>query len=237
MSLKCQNIKIIKKKYDNYTDVFYLIYLEIGSIRLNDLRKNVRSIFKTQVKWDFARRQRNKLTQCYNCQMFGHGEKNCHIKTYCAICAETHETSACKSSNIKCANCNGTHKASDPSCMSRQSFYQVRERLATKNKIQPLTKIVEHHSFVANMTDFPALKPRRQTSVSVVPKPTTSNNTNVWSKNNNNTTTNGSNKLFSMQEINALTAEMLTLLGNCSSKAEQFNVITSLAIKYVYQGK
>lgn len=236
LGLKCQNIKMIKKKYEKFTDVFYLIFLESGSIRLNDLKKNVRSIFKTQVKWDFARRQINKVTQCYNCQMYGHGEKNCHIKTHCGICSENHETSACDSNNIKCANCNGTHKSSDPACESRQNFFKIRERLSARNKpySQPVRRVQQ--TFIPNNLDFPALQSHHKGPV-INETINCSRISNVWANNNNNIGAKSTSERFSMEEINALTAEMITLLGNCKTKAEQFNTIAQLAIKYLYQSK
>ena len=41
LGLKCIDIKKISKKYDHYIDTIYLISLENGSIKLNDLKKKL----------------------------------------------------------------------------------------------------------------------------------------------------------------------------------------------------
>lgn len=255
IGLKCQNVKLIKKNYDQFIDIFYLVYLEIGSIRLSDIKKKCRSIFKTQVRWDFARRPRNKITQCYNCQMYGHGEKHCHIKTHCANCSENHDTKDCKSNTIKCANCMETHKSTDPVCISRKSFFEIREKLSARNKSSTFTKRIHNEpsqsQFISNANDFPALKPiNRNISSSAAATNKTdlasNDNSNFWANNinktgflgsNNNNNTNSTSVLFSLDEINSLTAEMITLLSQCHTKADQFNCIAQLAIKYLYAGK
>lgn len=251
IGLKCQNVKIIKKQYAQFIDIFYLVYLDIGSVRLNELKQNTRSIFRTQVKWDFARRPKNKITQCYNCQMYGHGEKNCNIKTHCANCSENHGTNECKSMIIKCANCNEAHKSNDPSCISRKSFVEIRERLSSRNKQRSSFMMTKRninqqpHLFIPSNDDFPTLKPHKSSEPTAAAKNVNEGDTcpNVWSSRTTSKTdfdrqqTNTSSLLFSMDEINSLTAEMITLLSHCKSKADQFNCIAQLAIKYLYAGK
>ena len=41
------------------------------------------------------------------------------------------------------------------------------------------------------------------------------------------------NDLFTLQEVKNITLELITNLRNCKSKVEQFEVITSLAIKFL----
>jgi len=60
------------------------------------------------------------LTQCYNCQRFGHTALKCKDeKPTCKNCAGDHDSRACDSDKIKCANCKGTHRASNSSCKVR----------------------------------------------------------------------------------------------------------------------
>ncbi|GFS67466.1 nucleic-acid-binding protein from transposon X-element [Trichonephila clavipes] len=60
-------------------------------------------------------------TQCYNCNLFNHSSKNCHIKTRCLKCGEPHKTGDCPIKDLienpVCINCNKTgHLANSHRC-------------------------------------------------------------------------------------------------------------------------
>jgi hypothetical protein len=70
---------------------------------------------------------RKKLIEperCMKCQVYGHKAFKCRAKNdICAICADTHRTSACSATIKKCANCatdsnigSHDHHASDRAC-------------------------------------------------------------------------------------------------------------------------
>ena len=66
--------------------------------------------------------------QCNNYQGFGHHWQKCKAEPRCRICSGKHKTTEhtckqcnirgrkCPHDNLKCANCNGAHRASDPEC-------------------------------------------------------------------------------------------------------------------------
>ena len=59
------------------------------------------------------------VTQCFNCQSFGHSAKNCRSKQKCLICGESHSHEGCpnrEAKKAKCANCSGPHVASYRGC-------------------------------------------------------------------------------------------------------------------------
>ena len=59
------------------------------------------------------------VTQCFNCQSFGHLAKNCRSKQKCLICGESHSHKGClnkKARRPKCANWKGSHVASYKGC-------------------------------------------------------------------------------------------------------------------------
>ena len=59
------------------------------------------------------------VTQCFNCQSFGHSAKNCRSKQKCLICGENHSHKRCPNEEArkpKCANCKGPHIASYKGC-------------------------------------------------------------------------------------------------------------------------
>lgn len=250
LGLKCIDIRKITKIYEQYSETLYLISLENGSVKLNDLKKHYRSVLHTQVRWSFQRKLKGKPTQCHNCQMFGHGERNCHIKTYCGICAGSHKTADCnKKDAFKCVNCNGSHKASDASCSVRSKYLEFRSNLASrKNQSHQLTKKaffstkapvtapannMPKQLNLSSMTDFPALSHQNKQqvdAVSCVQLPSTWQSAThqprgSFSNNNN---------LFTMDELNVLVMEMISKLATCKSKADQFQVVAQLATKFLY---
>ena len=69
------------------------------------------------------------VTQCFNCQSFGHSAKNCGSKQKCLICGESHSHKGCLNKEArkpKCANCMGPHVASYKGCpeYKKQAFRQ-----------------------------------------------------------------------------------------------------------------
>ena len=69
------------------------------------------------------------VTQCFNCQSFGHSAKNCRSKQKCLICGESHSHKGCpnrEAIKAKCANCSGPHVASYRGCpeYKKQAFQQ-----------------------------------------------------------------------------------------------------------------
>ena len=69
------------------------------------------------------------VTQCYNCQSFGHSAKNCRSKQKCLICGKSHFHKGCPNKEArkpKCANCKGPHVASYKGCTEckKQAFRQ-----------------------------------------------------------------------------------------------------------------
>ena len=74
-------------------------------------------------------RQPVSVTQCFNCQSFGHSAKNCRSKQNCLICGESHSHKGCPNKDAKkpkCANCKGPHVASCKGCLEykKQAFRQ-----------------------------------------------------------------------------------------------------------------
>lgn len=127
--LECTDIKIVTRQTKLGQFTFYIICIKRGSITLKELKLKFGVINKTMVKWDFHRKLPNKITQCHNCQMFGHGASNCSVKTFCAICSGQHSTATCKTQETpKCANCNGNHKSTDPQCPSRANYVEMRQK-------------------------------------------------------------------------------------------------------------
>lgn len=220
MGLKCLDVKLVIKKNNHSTEFYiYVVYFERQSITLKELRQTYSVIDYVKIKWEFQQSKKNKITQCYNCQMFGHGSNRCNVKTFCANCAGSHKTSECSVTIVKCANCSGNHKSTSETCPSRSTYLEIRQRLKPTPR-RAITRIHENVDPVNYNRNFPNVL--RQNEV-----PTN----NVWRYNTPNNT--GSSELFTLEEIKNLTLELITNLRSCKCKADQFEVITNLACKFL----
>ena len=77
--------------------------------------------------------------QCFSCQRFGHGSRNCGYPLRCVKCAGNHSASACTKTleqTPTCCNCGGPHTANFRGCPHLLSLRQ--QQLA-----QPASKISE----------------------------------------------------------------------------------------------
>lgn len=234
--LQCLDVKIVQKKNNYGTYVIYVVYFKRKTITMRDLRQNFSVIDYVKVKWDFQMTKINRITQCHNCQMFGHGSSRCRVKTFCAKCAGNHNTTDCNETAVKCANCNGSHKSTDDKCPSKTHFLSIKQRNRPANKQQQWNSA----NFVKDNINFPnSLQQNIPQQPAVWPYTRNSRNNiynnNIHSTNFANIATPNSSELFSIQELQVLTFELITNLRNCRSKMDQFEVITNLACKFLAQ--
>lgn len=253
IGLKCVDVKAVKKTIGNYVDTIYIVCFENGSIKLNDLRKQVRSLFRTIITWEYQRKIKNKPVQCRRCQMFGHGERGCNVIERCANCAEKHKTIDCKSATkIQCANCGNNHKSTDADCPARSAYTEMREKLSKKpdrSQRQKNTTVPNDERNFPNINNNqPPLPSTQQSSLwrptnhSHAHNSATANNSwrNISNSYNNNSIQNNINNsnnnspLFSEKEFMELTVEMISRLSSCKTREDQFSAITQLAFKFVY---
>lgn len=233
--LQCFDVKIVHKKTTYATFVIFVVYFKRKTITMKELRQNHSVIDYVKVKWDFQMSKKSRVTQCHNCQMYGHGSSRCKVKTFCANCAGNHNTTDCKENAIKCANCQGPHKSTDDNCPSKTHYLNVKQRSRPLNKQQNKhLSTATYHSI-----NFPnSLRQNIPHSTGTWPY-TNNNNNSLRSVNNNNNVqfplnnTPDSGELFSIQEMQALTLELITNLKNCKNKFDQFEVITNLACKFL----
>lgn len=224
LGLNCLDVKLVQRKRPNNTVlILYVVFFTKKSITLNELRKNHSVINYVRVKWEYQKKSSHQITQCYNCQMFGHGSNRCAVKSYCSNCAGPHKTAECPDgSTVKCANCNGSHKSNDANCPSRISYLNLRSQYRS-------------HQVRPNRTNI-SLPPQLDYSNAF---PNTLSKSNFhssarWVNHNGNHTPNVNKDLFSLEEIKSLTFELIKNLRNCKTKADQFELITSLACKFVH---
>ncbi|GFX85082.1 nucleic-acid-binding protein from transposon X-element [Trichonephila clavipes] len=95
-------------------------------------------------------------TQCYNCNLFNHSSKNCHIKTRCLKCGEPHKTGDCPIKelieNPICINCNKTgHLANSHRC---EKFPKIQPK-----KGAPLSRNKPPSSFSPDQSKIKMISP------------------------------------------------------------------------------
>lgn len=161
--------------------------------------------------------------------MFGHGSSHCRVKTFCAKCAGPHKTADCKEANVKCANCSGEHTSNSEICPSRDTYIKIKQR--SQSKRRPAAAANNNNINNPGTSDYNIRYPNtlRQNGTASsgmwnVPR---TQSRNCISPNN------FSNDLFSTEEIRQLTIELIDKLKRCRNKADQFEVITTLACTFL----
>lgn len=226
LGLQVLDVKSVHRTAENNREIIlYVVYLVKGTVSMRELREKFNAINRIRVKWEYHAKRRNKLTQCHNCQMFGHGALNCNVRAFCSICAGSHNTTNCTATNIKCINCGGQHKSTEPECPSRLRYSVMRERLSNRSP---------HYNRMSNSTG------RHQTHVTAPTfiQPTGNIMQNNWANivrngDRDNQPNANENDLFSFTELKSLTFELIDNLKKCNCKLDQFNVITNLALKFL----
>jgi len=133
--------KISKKHYEGHSRqaCLYLVHFTKGTITLAAL-KCIRTVDSIRVSWEAHRSGKGRIVQCHRCQAFGHGTRNCSMKKRCENCSEEHDSETCPTKApeaTKCANCNGSHRSTDPDCPSRHNYNLSRQKTSTITHRQP----------------------------------------------------------------------------------------------------
>jgi len=85
-----------------------------------------------------------KLTQCFNCQKYGHVARACRSPVRCSYCSKGHSSKDCSSqsdrASKRCSNCNGPHEAWARNCPTRErEINRVRSVYAQKPQLYETT--------------------------------------------------------------------------------------------------
>lgn len=154
-------IQMIKKPTaDNPTERAYPMFIVTfdNTTTPQEVYKN-KKVCMCIVQWEHFK-NKSGVTQCYNCQSFGHTATNCNRKPKCVKCAGPHTTAECAKGKIaspKCANCQEDHPASYRQC----TVYARQLSLKNQNKQQPAPKTPQPPNIGGS--DFPPL-PKRSSS-------------------------------------------------------------------------
>lgn len=137
--------------------VMYLVHFS-SQTNINILNHNNHLIDSIQVKWENLKKSSNKVTQCFNCQSWGHSSINCGMPSRCVKCCESHVKGECpRTSRVgdpKCCNCGGNHTAIHRGC---PVFRKHIEALEARKKKSPIARPPVIHPVPLNPSNFPAL--------------------------------------------------------------------------------
>lgn len=226
-------------------DQLYLIHLEKGSTSLPEL-KAIRAMFNIIVSWERYRQVHRDVTQCTNCLRFGHGGRNCYMKSRCAECSGQHKTQDCdnKNENIeaKCINCGGDHSSKNRSCPKRAEFVKIRQQATTRNQpnrrqTPPAFTDVDFPALLSQRVGLPGSVPNLQPlPLNQRKKPAENSTPPGFSQQpkefNTATTDEGSSDLFSPAELLNIFIEMTTQLRGCKTREEQIKTLGGFIVKY-----
>lgn len=146
---------------------YMLVFRKMDSVRVRDIREAVDTLFGIHVRFEYYTPRKFQITQCSNCQSFGHGEENCHKKSNCLRCGGRHHFKICPllqtvpgapecrkkipDEKVKCANCGGPHTANYSKCPSRVNYLQGLQRANLSRK-------KSDNTFKFSGRDFPPLE-------------------------------------------------------------------------------
>ena len=220
----------------------YLLQFPRGTIKLQDLQKT-KALFNVIVKWRYYEKKKQDVVQCFRCQQYGHGMRNCHLEAKCVKCGELHQTKDCTIParadtavgdgdgrvQIRCANCSQNHTANYKGCPTRLSYLKdleaAKKRRPTPRNNTPRVAVVR-----AKLNSPPTM-PNNDVNrlLMSVTNPETS-----FSQALKGPPQTESSSLFTVEEFMALAGELFDRLSKCKTKSMQFLALSELAVKYVY---
>lgn len=249
--LNLENVCPAEVKLLHYSEAedsaLYLLKFPKGAVKLKDLQK-IKVLFSVIVSWRYFSRKIGDVIQCFRCQKFGHGMRNCNMEAKCVKCGELHLTKDCNlpprtpngdRSKIRCANCSQNHTSNFKGCPTRKSHIKESEEKKKKKQMSrpsfvpvasvpspgPVgrsfrsTYVSPNKSFADAAKEGPAAAAAVVVGAAVGEGCTSSNS-----------------ELFSLSEFLSLANDLFTRLSSCQTKAQQFLALSEMMIKYVYNG-
>lgn len=230
-----KNIRqIVPKKQKFQGQVLYVLSFPINTVKMSILRQ-CKYLCMVNVEWDHYIPKKYGPTQCYNCQEFGHGSRNCGKPTKCPACAGPHILDKCEALDNpnfarKCANCEGSHAAGSSECPKRLEYQRIQENISLKNSLKNRSAFHhQSHPEPAARQRLPQNRPKYEQirhNASQAGKMSYSAalvGTRPLSSNPN---------LLSNDILIQITMELIPLLQNCRTIEDQLRVVITIANKF-----
>lgn len=260
-NLHFADVKKMRTKNDSKDYALFLVYFPYKSIKLQDL-KTKKHVLNVIVNWKPYTTSRSGPTQCNNCQLHGHGAKNCGLPPRCSICGGKHESSTCLRDHFplpeqvyKCCLCADNHSSRDRNCPKRIEFIKMKLGHRSSNSNNNSTSQKSNNTKPAPLiaTEFPSLPMNKNMGKPNVPDKSTDlqseynplpTNKNIkysgWFEKPalqpcqpSSANQAFNDSLLSPLELIQLTKDLITNLRSCRNRMDQFEVVTRLAIKYI----
>lgn len=211
---------------------YVVYYLKKSGMKIQDMLP-IRGLLGYVVKWAYFSVKTNSITQCSNCQEFGHGSKHCFMPFKCMKCSGAHESSKCPLNSpdtkripddqLKCVLCGGGHSARYKDCPKRLSFMEMRQNLRSKipQQKQRIPRYINSNINNSNLQVNHTLQPtvRLESIASVLKKAAPVNDPSA--------------DLYSSTECVKIFNELFSALSTCRTKADQIYTLTTIALKYI----
>lgn len=226
----------MRTKYENENYALFLVYFNNNSMTLQNLRK-VKYVLNVSVSWKPYQQARNGPTQCNNCQLYGHGNKNCQLQPRCAKCGLKHQTSSCMKDQQpqpeapfipKCCLCGGEHLSKDRNCPKRLSYINMKLK-------QP--KATSSSSIIQSRPQSSPLPTKGTTTNSFATSTpvTTNKKYSDWFKSTHHRSevnTQPSDELLSNDLLAEMMIELFQGLRASKTRLDQIQTVTSVVLKY-----
>lgn len=147
----------------------FLVHFEPQSTNLNSLQNSFKTVGNVVIKWERFDRARKRLTQCHNCQCYGHAASNCGMARRCIKCLDQHEPGKCARQSKeddgtpKCVNCKGDHAANSRYCQFYINYSQMVQRQRSNRQAATFVSTRRHQPtqqappVIINRENFPKL--------------------------------------------------------------------------------
>lgn len=185
--LQPTKIRLLYQNKDYPDEAIHVLYFSKSQkITLEDFRQ-VTGLFGVRTRFQYFRNKESQLTQCSNCQKFGHGTQHCFRKPVCVRCAEGHKSKECPlipklvdaegkplpapptrpkiaEDKLKCALCQKPgHSAAWKGCEVR-----LREQTTRKTILKSYQNVQQHRHRapipdLQDKQDFPKISHKRDT--------------------------------------------------------------------------
>lgn len=154
-AISCNQMK--KSSNENYP--YFMIKFN-NNTQFQDVLK-INQLFNIRIYWE-KYHPKNKTTQCYNCQQYGHGAQNCAIEPKCLKCGKDHKTANCnKPQDLppSCANCKEQHLSNSKHCIAYKKYREKINKIKDDFTEKRLIKQMELE--LQDTDNFPLLPPSK----------------------------------------------------------------------------
>ncbi|GJQ87994.1 hypothetical protein Trydic_g12920 [Trypoxylus dichotomus] len=152
-----------------------LVFVQLTKNEQSKKIFDMRQVCGLYVRVESKQIKKNTVTQCHRCQLYGHGQRNCHAAAVCVKCAGPHQTAECnkpREAPAKCALCKGPHTANYGGCPKAPRPNQVPARPNPPARNATRSRQAERRPVTAEAPP----KPTKGVTMEVdVPQPSTSN--------------------------------------------------------------